>query len=49
MRHRVTISLKEKVYKKLESARKQKKLSAYFNDFFEEHFGLEKEKNYKHG
>jgi len=45
-RKRITVSFKEKVFKKLESERKKKKLSAYLNDFFEEHFGLgEKKKN----
>ena len=43
-RKRITVSFKEKIFKKLEIERKKKKLSAYLNDFFEEHFGLE-EKN----
>lgn len=39
-RVRVTVSLKKEVFNKLESERKKKKLSAYFNDFFEKHFGI---------
>jgi len=46
-RKRITVSLKEKVFNKLENERKKKKLSAYLNDFFEEHFRLGKKKNRK--
>ena len=45
-RKRITISFKEKVFKRLEKERKEKKLSPYLNDHFEEEFGL-KEKNAK--
>ena len=43
-RVKITVSFKEKVFKRLAKERKEKKLSAYLNDFFEEFFGLGEKK-----
>jgi len=40
MRKRITLSFKEEVFKRLETERKEKKLSQYLNDLFEELFEL---------